>query len=178
MRSSFKTLIAGKAALAVALSSLTMTAAPSVASAQVGRNVVNCDAPGGRQATGAVIGGVLGGIIGSNVARNERTLGTVAGAAAGAAAGSYVGCKQQRDRANSYQAAYGNGYAQGAAVSSGNAVARTNLKIRSGPSTRASQVGSLQAGQSFQALGREGSWVRVGYNGQPVGYVSGAYVNY
>ncbi len=173
MRSNLKALIAGKAALAVALSSLALTAAPTTASAQVGRNIVNCDAPGGRQATGAVIGGVLGGLIGSQVAKNERTLGTVAGAAAGAAAGSYVGCKQQRDRAGNYQA----GYAP-VAVAGGNAVARSNLKIRSAPTKRSAQVGSLRAGESFQALGREGNWVRVGYNGQPVGYVSGSYVNW
>ena len=159
---------------------------PTIASAQSTggsvASVFNCDAPGGRQATGAVIGGVLGGVLGNQVAKNERTLGTVAGAAAGAAAGSWVGCKQQRDRANAYTGAYQNGYAQasargGAYAGGGGYVARSNLKVRAAPSTRAAQVGSLRAGQSFQALGNEGSWIRVGMNGQPVGYVSSAYVN-
>ena len=159
--------------------------APTIASAQATggsvASIVNCDAPGGRQATGAVIGGVLGGVIGNQVAKNERTLGTVAGAAAGAAAGSWIGCKQQRDRANAYSSAYQTGYAQasaqGGAYAGGGYVARSNLKVRAAPTTRAAQVGSLRAGQSFQALGNEGSWIRVGMNGQPVGYVSSAYVS-
>lgn len=167
MRKPFKTLVAGHAALALSLSALAGAAAlPTAASAQVGRNVVNCDAPGGRQRAGAVIGGVAGALLGSQLADNERALGAVAGGAAGAAAGSYIGCKQQRDRA-----AY-------AGYSGANAfVARSNLKVRSGPGTRYGQVGSLRAGETFQSLGGRGSWVQVGHNGQPVGYVSSAYVS-
>ena len=163
---------------AVALSLALGAGVPTFAAAQAtggsAASIVNCDAPGGRQRTGAVIGGLLGGVIGNNVAKNERTLGTVAGAAAGAAAGSYIGCKQQRDRANAYTGAYQNGYAQ---ASASGYVARSNLKVRAAPTINSAQVGSLRAGQSFQALGNEGSWIRVGMNGQPVGYVSSAYVN-
>lgn len=164
---------------AVALSLALGAGVPTFAAAQAtggsAASVFNCDAPGGRQRTGAVIGGLLGGVIGNNVAKNERTIGTVAGAAAGAAAGSWVGCKQQRDRANAYTGAYQTGYAQ--ASNAGGYVARSNLKVRAAPTTNSAQVGSLRAGQQFEALGNEGSWVRVGMNGQPVGYVSSAYVS-
>jgi uncharacterized protein YgiM (DUF1202 family) len=165
---------------AIALSLALGAGVPTIASAQVGRNVVNCDAPGGRQIPGAVIGGILGGVIGNNVAKNEREIGTVVGAAAGAAAGSYVGCKQQRDRANAYTSAYQTGYAQAGArgPAQGAYVARSNLKVRAAPSTRSQQVGSLRAGQSFQALRNEGDWILVGDGGgQGVGYVSSAYVS-
>ena len=84
-------------ATAAAMASL-VTLAPMAAQAQA-NGVTNCDAPGGRQAAGALIGAVIGGVVGSNVARNERTAGTVIGAGAGAAAGSYIGCNQQRTRA-------------------------------------------------------------------------------
>lgn len=167
MRTSLKTLVAGQAAVAVALSALGAAAVPTAASAQVGRNVVNCDAPGGRQQAGAVIGAIVGGVVGNQVAKNERTLGTVAGAGLGAAAGSYIGCKQQRDRAVAYQQAYGQGYA-----AANTYVARTNLRVRAAPSTRAAQVGSLGAGQPFQVAGAQNGWVRLA-NG---GWVSGAYV--
>lgn len=166
-----------KAALALSLA--LGAGVPSLAAAQATggsvASVFNCDAPGGRQPTGAAIGAVLGGVIGNNVAKNERTLGTVAGAAAGAAAGSWIGCKQQRDRANAYSGAYQHGQAQASA--NGGYVARSNLKVRAAPTTRSAQVGSLRAGQSFQALRNEGDWILVGQNGQGVGYVSSAYVS-
>ena len=169
-----KTLTAGSAALAVSAAALIgATAAPTVASAQVGRNIVNCDAPGGRQQAGAAIGAVLGGVLGNQVAKNERTIGTVAGAGLGAAAGSYIGCKQQRDRAVAYQSAYAQGYSQAAANTY---VARSNIKVRSAPTTASAQVGSLRAGQAFEALGGQNGWVQVGQNGRPVGFVAGAYV--
>lgn len=155
---------------AAVLAALTATAAPLSAQAQVGRNVINCDAPGGRQQAGAAIGAVLGGLVGSQVSKNERALGAVAGAGLGAAAGSYVGCNQQRARAanGSYNVV---GYGQGQA--SGNTYrATSNLKVRSGPSTSYAQVGSLSRGQTFQANGSEGEWVRLA-NG---GYVSAHYV--
>jgi hypothetical protein len=169
-----------KAALALSLA--LGAGVPTIASAQAtggsARSIINCDAPGGRQGTGAAIGAVVGGIIGNNVAKNERALGTVAGAGLGAAAGSYIGCKQQRDRANAYTGAYQNGYAQAStAYAAGNATARSNLKVRAAPTTNSAQVGSLRAGQSFQALRNEGNWILVGQNGQGVGYVSSAYVN-
>lgn len=170
-----KILTAGSAALAVSAAALVGAAAvPTAASAQVGRNIVNCDAPGGRQQVGAALGAVVGGVVGNKVAKNERTLGTVAGAGLGAAAGSYVGCKQQRDRAVAYQSAYAQGYAQAAANTY---VARSNLKVRAAPTTYSAQVGSLRAGQAFEALGGQDGWVQVGQNGRPVGFVAGAYVS-
>ena len=141
-----------------------MSAVPGIASAQSANGITNCDAPGGRQQTGAVIGGVLGALAGSQVSSNERELGAVAGAAAGAAAGSYIGCQQQRERAQ--QAAQ----AQGATV----VRATSNLRVRSGPGTNYRQIGSLSAGQSVQATGSEGEWVQLS-NG---GWVSAHYLTY
>ncbi len=145
-------------ATAAARSALAIGAAPSAASAQV----VNCDAPGGRQEAGAVIGAIAGGLIGNRVARNERTLGTVVGAGAGAAAGSYIGCRQQQNRARQY------GYRRG----SGDYYATTNLRVRSGPGTRYAPVGNLSTGQSFDVVNRQGGWVQI-ENG---GWVSSRYV--
>jgi uncharacterized protein YgiM (DUF1202 family) len=168
MSKALKAIVAAPAALALSASALAGVALPTAAQAQVGRNIVNCDAPGGRQQAGAAIGGIAGALIGSQLADNERVLGAVVGGAAGAAAGSYVGCKQQRDRAAAAYAGY-----QGANAY----VARTNLRVRAAPTTRSAQVGSLQAGETFQVLSSRSGWVEVGYNGQPVGYVSSAYVS-
>ena len=79
MRNSIKTLIAGKAALAVALTAAMAATVPTTASAQTGRNIVNCDAPGGRQATGAVIGGVLGSAVGLHAALWVSAIGSFLG---------------------------------------------------------------------------------------------------
>lgn len=162
-----KTLAAAPAVAALTLSTLAGAALPTAANAQVGRNIVGCDAPGGRQEAGAAIGAVAGALLGSQLADNERTLGAVVGGGVGAAAGSYIGCKQQRDRAEAYA-----GYRGRDAY-----VADTNLKVRSGPSRRSAQVGSLAAGESFQVLGMRNGWAEVGYNGRSVGYVSGDYVS-
>jgi surface antigen len=68
--------------------------------------IFSCDAEGGKQEGGAVIGGVVGGVVGNRVAKGERGLGTVLGAALGAAAGSYIGCRMQRsDQRKAEQAA-------------------------------------------------------------------------
>ncbi len=142
-----------------------MSAVPGIASAQSANGITNCDAPGGRQQTGAVIGGVLGALAGSQVSRNERELGAVAGAAAGAAAGSYIGCQQQRERAQQAPQAQ-----QGATM----VRATSNLRVRSGPGTTYRQIGSLSAGQSVQATGSEGEWVQLS-NG---GWVSAHYLTY
>ncbi len=145
-------------AIAAALAAL-VTAVPTVSLAQQANGITNCDAPGGRQRTGAVIGGVLGALAGSQISDNERTLGAVAGGAAGAAAGSYIGCNQQRARATNASA--GGAYR-----------ATSNLRIRSGPGTSYRQVGTLSAGQPFSATGSQGEWVQIAGGG----WVSARYV--
>lgn len=138
-------------ATAAALAAL-VTAVPTASMAQQANGITNCDAPGGRQRTGALIGGVLGALAGSQVSDNERTLGAVVGAGAGAAAGSYIGCNQQRARAATAQ-------------SGGTYRATSNLRIRSGPGTSYRQVGSLSAGQPFSAVGSQGEWVQIAGGG-------------
>jgi uncharacterized protein YgiM (DUF1202 family) len=139
-------------ATAAVLASLAPAALPTAAAAQSRANgVTNCDAPGGRQRAGALIGALVGGVAGSQISDNERTLGAVAGAAAGAAAGSYIGCNQQRARYS----------AQGSAQYR----AASNLRIRSGPGTNYRQVGSLSAGQPFSAIGSQGEWVQIAGGG-------------
>lgn len=147
MSKTFNSALAGAAMIAA----LAAGAVPSAAAAQV-NGVTNCDAPGGRQQAGALIGGLIGGLAGSQVSRNERTLGAVVGAGAGAAAGSYIGCNQQRTRAlaqenaNMYRAA-------------------SNLRIRGGPGTGFRQVGSLSAGQPFTAVASQGQWIQIAGGG-------------
>ena len=137
-------------ATAAALAAL-VTAVPSVSMAQA-NGITNCDAPGGRQRTGALIGAVIGGLAGSQISDNERTLGAVVGAGAGAAAGSYIGCNQQRARAAS-------------ASSGAQYRASSNLRIRSGPGTNYRQAGTLSAGQPFTAIGSQGEWVQIAGGG-------------
>jgi len=138
-------------AAAAMLGGLAPMALPTVASAQA-NGVTNCDAPGGRQRAGALIGAVVGGLAGSQISSNERTLGAVGGAAAGAAAGSYIGCNQQRARAESAQ-------------SGAQYRATANLNIRSGPGTGYRSVGRLSAGQPFSATGSQGEWVQIAGGG-------------
>ncbi|RZJ94898.1 MAG: SH3 domain-containing protein [Brevundimonas sp.] len=137
-------------AAAAMLGGLAPMALPTVASAQA-NGVTNCDAPGGRQRAGALIGAVVGGLAGSQISSNERTLGAVGGAAAGAAAGSYIGCNQQRARAD--------------AQSGAQYRATSNLNIRSGPGTGYRSVGRLSAGQPFSATGSQGEWVQIAGGG-------------
>jgi len=148
MSKTFNTTLATAAALAALIS-----AAPMAASAQ-SNGITSCDAPGGRQQAGAVIGGVLGALAGSRISSNERALGAVAGAGAGAAAGSYIGCNQQRARANSQANSSGAQYR-----------ASSNLRIRSGPGTNYRQAGTLSAGQPFTAVGSQGEWVQIAGGG-------------
>ncbi|WP_426028419.1 SH3 domain-containing protein [Brevundimonas sp. TWP2-3-4b2] len=143
-----KTTLATAAALAALV-----TAVPTASMAQQANGITNCDAPGGRQRTGALIGAVIGGLAGSQISRNERTLGAVAGAGAGAAAGSYIGCNQQRARVGS-EASSGAQYR-----------ATSNLRIRSGPGTGYRQAGSLRAGQPFAVIGSQGEWVQIAGGG-------------
>jgi len=140
-------------ASAALLAGLAPAALPTMAMAQQANGITNCDAPGGRQQAGAVIGGVIGALAGSQISSNERTLGAVAGAGAGAAAGSYIGCNQQRARQDG-QMTQGGAYR-----------ATSNLRIRSGPGTNYRQAGSLRAGQSFSATGSQGEWVQIAGGG-------------
>lgn len=146
-------------ASAAMLAGLAPAALPTMAMAQQANGITNCDAPGGRQQAGAVIGGVIGALAGSRISSNERALGAVAGAGAGAAAGSYIGCNQQRARATT-------------ATSGGEYRATSNLRIRSGPGTNYRQVGRLSAGQPFSAVGSQGEWVQIAGGG----WVSAHYV--
>jgi len=142
--------ITAAVAAAAMLGGLAPMALPTAAAAQQANGITNCDAPGGRQRTGAIIGALIGGVAGSQISDNERTLGAVAGAAAGAAAGSYIGCNQQRARQDAQTGAYR---------------ATANLRIRSGPGTNYRQVGSLSAGQRFSAVGSQGEWVQIAGGG-------------
>jgi len=155
-----------KTALIAGAMALMAGAAPIAASAQTGGgpgSIINCDASGHRQGTGAILGAIAGAAIGNNVSKSHSA--PLVGAVAGAAAGSYVGCQQQRNKAERH-----------AANSTGRFAAMSNVNIRSAPSTRAARVGSLAAGQRFQAMGRSGDWIAVGYNGRVTGYVNAGYV--
>jgi Uncharacterized protein with a bacterial SH3 domain homologue len=144
--------------------------------ARPSNGITNCDAPGGRQQAGAVIGGVLGALVGSQISDNERALGAVAGGAAGAAAGSYIGCSQQRDRAAQGNSSYT--YDQTGSNSSGYAQtsqyrATSALNIRQGPGTNYPIVGRLNSGQVFSSTGMQGDWVQISGGG----WVSARYVS-
>lgn len=175
--------------LAMAATALTMAAAPA-AQARVEQRlggVVGCDASGGKQEVGAVIGGVLGAVAGNKLAKNDRGTGTAIGAVVGAGAGSYAGCQMQKSRAaNNAGGVYtSNGIRVASSVEAapmtkikGKYVARSNLNLRAAASTRGEAIGSVRAGETFQALGRtgDGKWILVGQDGVGVGYVSSAYV--
>ncbi len=182
----FKKAIAG---LAMTATALTLATAPTTASAMSQKlgGVIGCNASGGKQEAGAVIGGLLGAVAGSNLAKNDRGTGTAIGAVVGAGAGSYAGCQMQKSRAA--KNAGGVYVSDGIRVSNsvdaapmtkikGKYVARSTLNLRAAASTRGEAVGSVRAGEVFQALGRtgDGKWILVGQDGVGVGYVSSAYV--
>jgi hypothetical protein len=159
--------------------------------------VVGCDAPGGKQLGGAVLGALLGAVAGSNLAKNDRGTGTAIGAVTGAAAGSYVGCRMQRGDANREAYGYAPAYAQRPATYNSGGyrldsaiqparlvrddaalVAASTVNLRAAPTTGAPRVGQLRAGERFQSLARVrgGDWILVGQGGVRVGYVHAAYV--
>ncbi|SFI91858.1 SH3 domain-containing protein [Caulobacter sp. UNC279MFTsu5.1] len=175
--------------LAMTATALTMATAPTTASAMSQKlgGVVGCNASGGKQEVGAVIGGVLGAVAGNKLAKHDRGTGTAIGAVVGAGAGSYAGCQMQKSRAaeNAGGAYTSNGIRVANAVEAapmtkikGKYVARSTLNLRASASTRGERIGSVQAGETFQALGRtgDGKWILVGQDGVGVGYVSSAYV--
>lgn len=68
--------------------------------------VVGCDASGGKQEVGALLGALAGGFAGNALAKHSHGGGAAIGAAVGAAAGSYTGCQMQRSRAREAERAY------------------------------------------------------------------------
>jgi len=62
---------------AAASALIVITTAPLAAHAEVAGGVIDCDAPGGKQVGGALLGAVIGGIAGSNLAKHDRGAGTV-----------------------------------------------------------------------------------------------------
>ncbi|MDX5393213.1 MAG: SH3 domain-containing protein [Caulobacteraceae bacterium] len=188
--------LASAAAAAAMVGALTLGAAVP-AQAQNFGGVLGCNAPGGKQEGGALLGAIVGAAAGSNLAKKDRTTGTALGAVVGAAAGSAIGCKLQHDDQDRRHAqGYGYGYQQPATYTHGRyrldrnispasfygggeaMIARTTVNLRAAPTTRSARVGQLRAGQRFETLARvEGTeWVLVGQNGVGVGYVHGAYV--
>lgn len=177
---------AAKTAIIAVLSVATLAGAAGTAAAQPSREhmggVVGCDAPGGRQEAGAVIGAIIGGVIGSNVARNERTAGTVVGAVVGAGVGSAVGCQSQhdrerRERREAWNYGYDNGGVYPASYSRMNQwmTAEERVAVRAAPDRQSERLATLREGQTFQAVGRvRGSnWIVVADHGRIVGYVPG-----
>lgn len=186
MTKTFKTIAM---TLAMSATALTMATAPTTASAMSQKlgGVVGCKASGGKQEVGAVIGGLLGAVAGNKLAKNDRGAGTAIGAVVGAGAGSYAGCQMQKTRAaeNVGGVYSSDGIRVANSVDAapmtkikGKYVARSNLNLRAAASTRGQAVGSVRAGEVFQALGRtgDGKWILVGQDGVGVGYVSSAYV--
>lgn len=182
--------IGGGAAAALIASTLALGAATS-AQAQGISGVTSCAAPGGKQEAGALIGALLGGVIGNKVGGKSPGLETVVGAAAGAAAGSAIGCQMQH---KSHQDDYGYGYAPSTYTKNGyrlssqiapasyrrmddSFVASRTVNLRAAPSTGSAKVGSLRAGQRFQAMAqvRGSDWILVSQDGVGVGYVHRAY---
>ncbi len=101
-------------ALAVAaLATITgAVAQPAQAQNTLIPGVTGCDAPGGQQTGGALIGALVGGALGNSVSRHNRGVGTVAGAALGGGVGSYVGCQRQEARVREQGYQQPSGYQQ------------------------------------------------------------------
>ena len=182
----FKKAIAG---LAMTATALTLATAPTTASAMSQKlgGVVGCNASGGKQEAGAVIGGLLGAVAGNKLSKDNKGTGTAIGAVIGAGAGSYAGCQMQKSRAANNAGGFyvSDGVRVANSVDAapmtkikGKYVARSTLNLRAAASTRGEALGSVRAGETFQALGRtgDGKWILVGQDGVGVGYVSSAYV--
>lgn len=147
-----RTLKAGLVA-ASAFAMLAAASAPVQARVTQANGITNCAAPGNQQETGAVVGALLGGLAGNLIAsRSSRGLGTIIGVGAGAAAGSYIGCNEQQAAAAQQQNQ--NMYR-----------ADAQLNIRSGPGVNYEQIGQLEPGQPFTAIGSEGEWVQIAGGG-------------
>ena len=66
--------------VALTASIILAAAATALPGAAQARGVFGCDAAGGKQEGGAVIGAIVGGLIGNQIAKNERGAGTAIGA--------------------------------------------------------------------------------------------------
>lgn len=186
-----KSLVAGALVAAVSMGAF------DTASAQTGggvKSIFKCDAVGGKQEAGALLGALAGAAAGSNLAKNDRGTGTAIGALVGAAAGSWTGCKMQRNEAANGQRTWkdegGPTYASGRYAlaryvqpaqfipADYDMYATASVNIRAAPNAGASKLGRLNRGQPFHALAYAdgGQWVLVGDNGIGVGYVNAAFV--
>lgn len=103
--------------LTLAAAAALACAAPSSAAAQSLSNPFGCEASGGKQETGALLGAAAGALLGSQLSKNERALGAIGGAALGAAAGSYIGCRMQSSDAARAEAATKKALADGTSQS-------------------------------------------------------------
>ncbi len=163
-------------AITAAFAVLALGAAPGIANA----GVFSCDAAGGKQEGGAVIGALIGGVIGNQVAKGERGAGTVVGAGIGAAIGSSVGCKMQEEdqrraevalnealatgRPTSWRNPNSGAYGEIRPISSSNGgvwMSPGRVNVRATPSTRARIVGRFDAGEVFNGRSYNGGWVKV-----------------
>jgi hypothetical protein len=185
----------GGAVAALVAGAAAITGATTVQAQTLIPGVTGCSAPGNKQAGGAIVGALVGGLVGNKVGGRHATGETVIGAAAGAAAGSAIGCQMQKGSqntaankapaANAAPNTYAqNGYRLSSWVSPASysplndtLVASSTVNLRAAPSTASQRVGSLQAGETFEALAnvRGSDWILVGQNGVGVGYVNGAY---
>jgi uncharacterized protein YgiM (DUF1202 family) len=145
-----------------AVSAVAASAASPVFAAQTGSGVgsiVNCDASGSRQGTGAALGALAGMVVGNNVSKSGSA--PVIGAVAGAAAGSYIGCQQQRQNA--------------AEKRLGSYAATARVNVRSGPSVESYRKFQLAPGQRVQVKSWRNGFALVEW-GERSGYVSANYL--
>jgi len=168
----------GRGALAAMLTASLALGGATAANA----GVTNCSASGNKQETGAVVGAVVGGLLGHAVGGRHATGETIIGAGAGAAAGSAIGCEAQKTDARNGRTYTHNGYRLQQNVSPARYdrigdtfVARDSTSLRSAPTRQSDRIGSLAAGERFQAMAgvRGSDWILVGRNGVGVGYVAG-----
>ena len=157
------------------------------ASAQGISGITSCGASGGKQEAGALVGALLGGLIGNKVGGSHPGAETALGAVAGAAAGSAIGCQMQhKTPAQAYAPTTytRGGYRLSSAIAPASYsrvgrtfVATSSVNLRAAPTTGSARVGSLRAGERFQALAqvRGTDWLLVGQGGVGVGYVHRAF---
>lgn len=163
-------------AITAAIAAAALIGLPGAANA----GVFGCDASGGKQEGGAVIGAIIGGVVGNKIAKGERGAGTVVGAGIGAAIGSSIGCRMQEEDQRRAEAALDEALATGRptswrnpssgaygdirvlpAADSGYWYAPNTVNVRATPSTRGRVVGQIAAGESFGGLSYSTGWLKV-----------------